>query len=113
MPKESVTLPAGIGALFQDYAFSYDLDAPPPEAWPSGDYFGDGSGGRFSSIPSLRRCGIGLAFLVNGVLQFGLRSPLPGDVQTVPRSEVAAAHVLLLHLAPKPLFHSFQITRFL
>jgi len=29
--------------------------------WPGGHYFGDGSGGEYTSHPDLRRCGVGLA----------------------------------------------------
>ena len=37
--------------------------------------------------------------MVDMVFKFGVHTPLPGDIQTLPRSEVAAALVLLMHLA--------------
>jgi len=33
-----------------------------PEPWPSGYYFGDGSGGAYSKYPTLRRVGVGLPY---------------------------------------------------
>ncbi len=84
--------------LMSEFSFHYDLQAPQVGLWPSGEYFGDGS--RYASFPTLRRCGVGLAYCVSGVFHFGLYCSLIGTVQTVPRAEVTTALVLLLHLTP-------------
>ncbi len=63
---------------------------PPLGSWPSGVYYGDGSGGKYGEIPQARRCGSGLAYLnTENALDFGLYYPLPGEVQTVPRAELS------------------------
>ena len=67
----------------------------PDGPWPSGRYFGDGSGGRFSSYPALRRCGIGLAYLENEIFVFGACARLNGEWQTVPRAETSALLILV------------------
>ena len=52
----------------------------------SGTYYGDASGGEYSSYPEVRRVGCGFAFIdEEGELLFGAHFPLPGAVQTVPR----------------------------
>ena len=66
-----------------------------PDCWPSGTYYGDGSGGEFSEFPELRRCGVGVATLQNGALWFGVHARLPGPVQTVPRAENCAFLIVL------------------
>ncbi len=66
------------------------VEGSPPECWPSGTYYGDGSGGDFSDYPELRRCGVGVATLQNGAQWFGVHSRLPGPIQTVPRAENCA-----------------------
>ena len=94
-------LPVGLGT---------PLTAPPiamhlrkfgqcPASWPSGLYCTDGSGGRFGSYPSLRRCGVGVAHVVAGRVVFGACSPLWGP-QSVPRAELAAVLVVALFAAP-------------
>lgn len=62
-----------------------------PDNWPSGYYFGDGSGGVYSSYDFLRRCGVGIHY-VNPELVPGFNAwqPLLGQVQSVPRSELTA-----------------------
>ncbi len=53
--------------------------------------YSDGSGGKFSSIPLLRRCGWGwIALSSNLELDFARCAPLGGLPQTVPRSELTA-----------------------
>ena len=71
---------------------------PMNESWNSGVYYGDASGGRFSSFPQLRRIGCGLVQVdVAGSLIWGRRFNLPGPVQTVPRGEL----FVLLYLLEK------------
>ena len=54
-------------------------------------YYGDGSGGRYSSYPTIRRCGVGICCMSEpNIMEFGVRYQLPGEVQTVPRAEVSA-----------------------
>ncbi len=53
--------------------------------------YSDGSGGKFSSIPLLRRCGWGWIALTDTLeLDFARCSPLASLPQTVPRSELSA-----------------------
>ena len=65
----------------------------------SGTYYGDASGGDFSSLPMLRRCGTGVIhtkIIGNEIKQiWGCRFKLIGDIQTVPRAELYALHFLL------------------
>ena len=69
--------------------------------WDSGTYYGDASGGEFTAYNQLRRCGCGLAFInAEGLLVFGSRFNLPGEVQTVARGELFALVVLIDELAP-------------
>ena len=83
------------------------VGSPPLDAWPSGKYYTDGSGGEYSDIPALRRCAFGIAHLKpllppyldpNPVL-FGAHGPLPGFTQTVPRSELFAVLVVIQKVA--------------
>ena len=65
----------------------------PNDPWPSGVYFSDASGGKYSSVPALRRCGIGVASLdlhsnLDSSFLFGAYAPLVGVEQTVPRGEL-------------------------
>ena len=43
--------------------YSYVGETPPHGACPPGDYYADASGGEFSSVVALRRCGIGICML--------------------------------------------------
>ena len=66
----------------------------------SGTYYGDASGGKFSSYPKLRRCGVGLVHInldSTGKIcrEWGCSMNLIGQVQTVPRAELFALHFLL------------------
>ena len=70
-------------------------------SWNSGTYYGDASGGEFSSINILRQCGCGLAAVSpDGGLKFGAGFFLPGDVQTGPRGELFALVDLIDEMAP-------------
>ena len=74
----------------------------PPAPWPAGTYCTDGSGGKYGSHPSLRRCGVGIAYIgLEGTegrhLSFGAATPLWGE-QTVPRAELAAVLVVCQHV---------------
>jgi len=83
-------------------------DTPSKGEWPSGFYFGDGSGGRYSSYPTLRRCGTGIVYLDWDMShQFDVWSPLPGQVQTVPRAELFALLIVAHHARPNALIHFF------
>ncbi len=65
--------------------------------WASGTYYGDASGGEFSSFAPIRRAGCGLAAISDdGTLRFGVSFNLPGTVQTVPRGELYALVALVL-----------------
>ena len=66
----------------------------------SGIYYGDASGGRFSSYGPLIRCGVGLVKIgydIEGNIyrKWGVQMNLPGVVQTVPRAELYALRYLL------------------
>ena len=92
MPTSTTNLP-------ENRVFRVEGQVPNPGQWPSGHYFGDGSGGRYSTYKQLRRCGVGLCKMQGEVLQFGVHYTLPGIHQTVPRSEVSAFATLLEMLA--------------
>ena len=65
----------------------------------SGTYYGDASGGDFSSMPMLRRCGVGIMHTVtvgNEIHRiWGCSFKLIGNIQTVPRAELSALHFIL------------------
>ena len=97
------------GLLPQNLVDQY-VKVPPPDevsarligdlpvgGWPSGSYYTDGSGGDFSSLPTLRRVGSGVAYLGEGYhsFLFGAYAPVPGDLQTVPRSDLVAAFLVV------------------
>ena len=68
-----------------------ELVAECTNIWPPGKYGTDGSAGKFSSIPELRRCGcaaVALDIAEKVTVLRGLSCPLPGEVQTVPRAEL-------------------------
>ena len=65
--------------------------------WPSGIYSGDGSGGKFTSHPQLRRCGIGICQVVDGEITSGASVTLPGKRQTVGRAELFALLIVALN----------------
>ena len=60
-------------------------------------YYADGSGGRFSSDPRVRRCGWGAVKLdtVTCACPGGFWGTLPGQAQTVPRAELFAIWFVL------------------
>lgn len=62
-----------------------------PDEWSPGYYFGDGSGGTYSSYDFLRRCGVGVHYVDPDLTPgFNAWQPLCGPVRTVPRSELTA-----------------------
>ena len=66
---------------------------PQGHPWPGGLYGLDAGGGEFSSIPELRRCGIGIAVLEYEYphnFVWGVHSPLPGEIHTAVRAELYA-----------------------
>jgi len=59
--------------------------------WPSGYYFGDGSGGRYAQYPSLTRCGVGVHYVdLDKKPTYKMSTPLPGEVQSNNRAEIYA-----------------------
>ena len=62
-----------------------------PNGWPSGYYFGDGSGGKYSRYPTITRCGVGVHY-VDPQKQpvFDASMPLPGEIQSNNRAEIYA-----------------------
>ena len=70
-------------------------------SWPSATYFGDASGGFYTSYRTLRRVGMGIAAYTQeqGAPLFQCQLPLTGKVQTVPRGETQIFHVLILMLS--------------
>ena len=98
VPSSFTSLVQGSSNLIQEFLFTYHLNHPPCGEWPSGDYFLDGSGGRDAAFPSIRRCGIWVARLRDSEFEFGVESPLPGDVQTVPRAEISASIIVCMHV---------------
>ena len=94
-----------INATYEnDFCWHY-VGRPPRGPWPQGRYHTDASGGQFSNIKILRRCGIGIAYLAqeehyfqgldfdlfeDSLFIWGAFSPLPGGLHTVPRGELQA-----------------------
>jgi len=71
--------------------------------WPSGTYGTDASGGAFSSMPEIIRCGCGIVTMVpcindNFDLEWAASFPLEGDIRTVPRAEMFTILILLKNL---------------
>ena len=73
------------------------LEGPVPRSgfWPSGKYYGDGSGGEFSAFPTLRQCGVSVVSMNGTELAYGIHYRLPGTIQTVPRAELSALATLV------------------
>jgi len=62
-----------------------------PEGWPSGYYFGDGSGGKYSKYEPITRCGVGLHYVsLEKTPLIDASMPLPGKMQTNNRAEIYA-----------------------
>ena len=71
--------------------FYAEGNVPPLGEWPSGVYYGDGSGGANGKFPSALRCGVSVVSLdTQHNFEFGIKYPLPGEIQTVPRAELSA-----------------------
>ena len=69
-------------------------------SWPSGLYFGDGSGG-IHNHDNIRRCGVGITHVDNNAPHkplYNMSMPLPGDIQTVPRAELTAVLVTVSNI---------------
>ena len=84
---------------------------PAAEGWPGGCYGTDASGGTHSSVPQLRRVGIGLCKLGTVFPHpfiFGAWSALCGDIQTIPRGELFCFVVLLRNALFNQHFHVFS-----
>jgi len=68
------------------------------DLWPSGYYFGDGSGGKFSKHPTLTRAGVGVHHVyLNHNPYFNASTPLPGITQTNNRAELYAVLLVTRH----------------
>ena len=82
------------------------LGAYPGRVWPSGRYYTDGSGGKHSAAPALRRCGFGVAYMTEARgrsdFAWGVFGPLIGKVQTVPRAELFACVTVLARVSCAP-----------
>jgi hypothetical protein len=67
--------------------------------WTARAYYGDASGGKYTSHRRLRRCGCGVVAVDSqGSLEFGMKCNLPGAVQTVGRGELFVFVLLVRHL---------------
>jgi len=98
-------LPQSLTTISREYLPSNDIvikyENDPDGQWRSGTYYGDASGGEFTSYPELRRCGCGVAAIhPDGTLHYGASFSLPGEIQTVPRGELYALLFLVDRLAP-------------
>ena len=66
-----------------------------------GRFYTDGSGGKFSDHPLIRRVGAGLAALDDtGAFLWGAFAACPGQWQTVPFAELFAVYLVLLLASP-------------
>ena len=84
---------------------------PAAEGWPGGYYGTDASGGTYSSIPQLRRVGVGvckLSTVFPHPFEFGAWSALCGDIQTIPRGELFCFVLLLRNAMFNQHFHVFS-----
>ena len=82
--------------------------APIPTGWPSAYYFGDGSGGPYSSIVTLRRAEVGIHYVdENEIPTYNIWQALPGEQHTVPRVEMTA-----LLLVAKNVHHAVVVDFF-
>ena len=78
----------------------YQITWVNPTILDSGTYYGDASGGAYTSFPELRRVGCAFASIDNdGQLVTAAHFPLPGTVQTVPRGELFTLVELLNHIS--------------
>ncbi len=94
MPKSYTHIPKD--DIAQRRIFYCEGNCPPLGEWPSGVYYCDGSGGEYGAFPSARRCGVAIASLDDShQFHFGIKYPLPGEVQTVPRAELSAMVTLV------------------
>ena len=67
----------------------------------TGVFYGDASGGAFSSMPRIRRIGCGLVQIdESGSLIWGQHFNLPGSIQTVPRGGLYVLFYLIHRLEP-------------
>lgn len=66
-----------------------DAANPARPRWTGGTYYGDASGGKYTSIPAIRRIGCGVAKIDDrGNIIFGFSFDLPAEAQTVGRGEL-------------------------
>ena len=70
------------------------------DRWLASEYACDASGGEFSAIPALRRCGLGICVLHDSSLsmRWGAFALLPGAIQTWPRAELYAILTVALRV---------------
>lgn len=88
-----------------------DLPQPPDQAptqaysldsstwWPSGYYFGDGSGGKYSRYPSLTRSGVGVQYVdEDKIPRSNISTPLPGPIKSNNRAELYALWIVVMNI---------------
>ena len=81
------------------HASAIDWDHPPLN---DGVFYGDASGGIFTSYPTIRRIGCGVVQIKpDGSLLWALNFNLPGWVQTVPRGELYVLVFVVQRLRPR------------
>ncbi len=61
LPHNLTQVPDDKNNIVYEPHYQYDLNMPPIGEWESGTYFGDGTGGKDTSYPTLRRCGVGVS----------------------------------------------------
>lgn len=67
--------------------------------WPSGYYFGDGSGGKYSRYPTLTRCGVGVQYVdEDKIPRTNISTPLPGLIQSNNRAELYALWIVVMNV---------------
>lgn len=67
--------------------------------WPSGYYFGDGSGGKYSRHPTLTRCGVGVQYVdEDKIPRTNISTPLPGPIQSNNRAELYALWLVVMNM---------------
>ena len=106
LPKELIA----INTPYMEHLEVMYMGNYPPQSWPAGLYHTDASGGRYGAYAQLRRCGVGICYLMQSehlfsshplgshLFQWGAYAALTGSVHTVPRAELFAILLVVMHV---------------
>ena len=89
-------VPAAWANVASPYPLEEEWEFDGAHRWDREIYWSDASGGVYSSYPTLRRCGVGIAYVDNdGEYVGGEFGVLPGKRHTAPRAELFAIYVII------------------